>query len=423
MPVSFVVGSQWGDEGKGKIVDYLSENCDFVVRFNGGNNAGHTVVNEFGKFILHLIPCGIFAKNSIAVIGNGVVIDLEVLLSEIQNLEKAGFALKNHLLISPRCHLIFPYHKVLEQLYEKARGIDKIGTTGRGIGPVYADKISRNGIRIIDLLNKKQFSEKLKFELTLKNKIITALGGEPLKQNEIEKTFFTLREKIIPFIKEPFPVLQNALKTNKNILLEGANAIFLDNDWGTYPFVTASTVLPGGANAGAGIPTSKIQKTTGIVKSYTTRVGSGPFPTELFDANGKALGRIGAEFGATTGRPRRCGWFDAELVRFATQISGFTEIALTKIDVLDNFSEIKICTGYELNGKKVNYYDGDAMFLSRVKPVYKLLKGWQSSTEGITRYDALPANAKKYIEEIEKQVGVPIKYISTGPQREAIIVR
>jgi len=423
MPVSFVVGSQWGDEGKGKIVDYLSGYSDFVVRFNGGNNAGHTVINKFGKHILHLIPCGVFAPRSKACIGNGVVIDLEVLLSEIEMLEKAGFILKNRLMISPRCHLILPYHKVLEQLYEKAKGKSRIGTTGRGIGPVYADKISRNGIRIIDLLDKKQFSEKLKLELGLKNKIIQALEGEPLKQTEIEKTFFSLREKILPYISEPFPHLQKALNSNKNILLEGANAIFLDNDWGTYPFVTSSTVLPGGANAGAGIPPNKINKIIGVVKAYTTRVGEGPFPTELLDKTGENLRKAGAEFGSTTGRPRRCGWFDGELLKFAAQIDGFTEMALTKIDVLDEFSEIKICTGYELNGKKVNYYDGDAGFLAKVKPVFKTLKGWKSSTQGITKYNDLPLNAKNYILEIEKQIGVRIKYISTGPKRDQMITR
>lgn len=423
MPVSIVVGAQWGDEGKGKIIDYLSESSDFIVRFNGGNNAGHTVINKYGKFALHLIPSGIFSKKTKACIGNGVVIDLEEFLKEIQMLENAGITIKNRLLISPRCHLIFPYHKVLDRLYEDAKGKAKIGTTGRGIGPVYADKISRNGIRVIDLLDKKQFSEKLTIELTLKNKIIKSFGEKPLSQKEIEKKFFMLREKFLPYISEPFPHLQSALKSDKSILLEGAQALFLDNDWGTYPFVTSSTVLPGGTNAGAGIPPNKINNIIGIVKAYTTRVGQGPFPTELIKKTGEKLRTDGGEFGATTGRPRRCGWFDAELVRFAVQINGFTEIALTKIDVLDNFSEIKICTGYTFSGKKVSYYDGDAVFLTKIKPVYKTLKGWNKSTNGVTKYEDLPVNATKYIAEVEKQIGAPIKYISTGPEREAIIIR
>ncbi len=423
MPVSIVIGSQWGDEGKGKIIDYLASSSDFVVRYHGGNNAGHTIVNKYGKFALHLIPSGIFSPKSKAIISNGTVLDLEVLLSEIEMLEKGGFKLKDRLLISPRCHIIFPYHKIIERIYEDAKGKAKTGTTGRGIGPVYADKVSYQGIRLIDLLNKKQFSEKLAIQLKIKNNILKAFGEKNLVQSELEKYFAKILKKILPYIREPFPILQKAMKGDKKILLEGAQAVFLDNDWGTYPFATASTILPGGSNAGAGIPVTKIKKIIGIAKAYTTRVGAGPFPTELFDEDGKTLQKTGVEFGATTGRPRRCGWFDAELLRFAAQINGFTEVALTKIDVLDEFSEIKICTGYELNGKKVNYYDGDAVFLSKVKPVYKTIKGWKKSIKGVTRYNDLPILAKKYIEEIEKQIGVNIKYISTGPERSAIIIR
>ncbi|HUQ85135.1 MAG TPA: adenylosuccinate synthase [Candidatus Limnocylindrales bacterium] len=423
MPVSIVIGSQWGDEGKGKIIDYLAASSDFVVRFHGGNNAGHTIVNKFGKFALHLIPSGVFSPKSKAVISNGTVLDLKVLIGEIEMLEKAGFKLKNRLFISPRCHIIFPYHKILDRLNEEAKGKAKTGTTGRGIGPVHADKVSYQGIRLFDLLDKKQFSAKLEVQLKIKNKTLKAFGEKALTQKEIEKSFFAMKAKLFPYIKEPFPILQKAIKDDKNILLEGAQAVFLDNDWGTYPFVTASTIVPGGANAGAGIPVNKIKRIIGIAKAYTTRVGAGPFPTELFDENGKQLQKIGAEVGATTGRPRRCGWFDAELLRFATQINGFTEVALTKIDVLDNFSEIKICTGYTLNGKNVNYYDGDSVFLSKIKPVYKIIKGWNKSTRGITKYSNLPTLAKKYIDEIEKQIGVSVKYISTGPERSAIVIR
>jgi adenylosuccinate synthase len=423
MPVSIVIGSQWGDEGKGKIIDYLSSTSDFVVRFHGGNNAGHTIVNNFGKFALHLIPSGIFSPNAKAIISNGTVLDLEVLVEEIEMLKKAGFKFTNRLYISPRCHIILPYHKMLDRINEEAKGKAKTGTTGRGIGPVYADKVSYLGIRLIDLMDKKQFSDKLTVQLSLKNKILKSWGEKPLSQKDIEKKYLSLLKKILPYIKEPFPLLQKALNQDKRILLEGAQAMFLDNDWGTYPYVTASTILPGGANAGAGIPPSKINNIIGIAKAYTTRVGEGPFPTELFNKDGERLQTVGAEFGATTGRPRRCGWFDAELLRFAAQINGFTQLALTKIDVLDNFSEIKICTGYKLNGKRVNYYDGDAVFLSKVKPVYKTVKGWNKSTKGITNYNDLPKNARDYITLLEQITGVTIKYISTGPKRSDIIIR
>lgn len=423
MAVTAVIGSQWGDEGKGKIIDFLSESWDFVVRFHGGNNAGHTVINKYGTFALHLLPSGTFAPKAKVCITNGVVIDLEVLTGEIDMLLKAGFKLEKRLFISPRCHLILPYHKLLDKLYEEAKGDAKTGTTGRGIGPVYADKVSYHGLRIYDLQNKEQFSRKLEVQLRIKNKVIKALGGTPIDQKEVEKTLFALYKKIRPYVSEPYPLLQKAVKTNKSILLEGAQAVFLDNDWGTYPFVTASTILPGGANAAAGFPPATIKQVIGVVKAYTTRVGSGPFPTELQDETGESLRKAGHEFGTTTGRPRRCGWFDAELIRFAAAISGFTGIAITKLDVLDGFDEIRICTGYELNGKKVFYYDGDAVFLDKVKPVYKTMKGWKSSTRGVTKFEKLPARAQQYVRELEKLVGVPINYISTGPDRKEIIRR
>jgi adenylosuccinate synthase len=423
MPVVSIIGSQWGDEGKGKIIDHLASNSDFVIRYHGGNNAGHTVINKFGKFALHLIPSGIFSEKAKAIISNGTVLDLEVLVDEIEMLKKAGFKLKNRLIISPRCHVILPYHKLIDRINEEAKGRGKTGTTGRGIGPVYADKVSYMGIRLLDLMNKKQFSEKLKIQLNLKNKFLTAWGEKTLNQKEIEKKYLALTTKILPYVHEPFPVIQKALTEDANVLLEGAQAMFLDNDWGTYPFVTASTIVPGGANAGAGIPPTKINKIIGVAKAYTTRVGAGPFPTELFDKSGEQLREEGVEYGTTTGRPRRCGWFDAELLRFATQINGFTELALTKIDVLDGFSDIKICIGYTLNGKKVNYFDIDAIQLSDIKPVYKTLKGWKSSTRGITKYKDFPPLAKKYVEELEKLIGVSIKYISTGPERQELIIR
>lgn len=422
MAVTLVIGSQWGDEGKGKIIDFLSESAEFVIRYHGGNNAGHTVINSYGRFPMHLIPSGIFSKAK-GCICNGTVLDLEVLVNEIDLLKKSGIMLENKLFISPRCHLIMPYHKILDRLYEKAKGKYKTGTTGRGIGPVYADKVSYNGIRLADLQNPKQFSLKLSIQLSVKNKVIKALGENSLKQKEIENTYFKLFRKIKPFVKEPYSLLQTAVTKNKNILFEGAHGVFLDNDWGTYPYVTASTILTGGINNGSGIPPQKITDVIGVVKAYTTRVGEGPMPTELFDEDGEHLRKEGNEFGTTTGRPRRCGWFDGELIRFAAQINGFTGIALTKLDVLDTFETIKICVGYTYKGKGVNYYDGDAKFLEEVKPVYKTLKGWMESTKSITKFEKLPKNAQIYLKTLEKIIGVRVKFISTGPEREAIIVR
>ncbi|MBI2027982.1 MAG: adenylosuccinate synthase [Candidatus Levybacteria bacterium] len=421
MALIIIIGAQWGDEGKGKIIDYLSKKSEYVIRFHGGNNAGHTVINSYGKFTMHLIPSGIFNKSSKAIIANGVVVDLEVLVEEINTLEEHGIKVKNRLFISPRCHLIMSYHKILDLLLEKEKGSAKIGTTGRGIGPCYADKVSYNGIRIGDLLDKKVFSEKLKIQLTIKNKILQALGATMLSQKDIEKELFSLLDKVRPFVIEPFSIIYSALQNKKNILLEGAQGTFLDNDWGTYPFVTASTTLTGGTNAGAGIHPNQLSKIIGVAKAYTTRVGEGPFPTELLDSTGEKIRTEGSEFGATTGRPRRCGWFDIELLKFAAKINGFTEIAITKLDILDSFPEIKIATHYTLNGKKVNYFDGDSNFLSKVKPVYKTLKGWKESIKGIKKYKDLPLNAKNYLKEIEKLVGIKIKYISTGVKRNEII--
>lgn len=423
MSATLIIGSQWGDEGKGKIIDFLSPTADYIVRSHGGNNAGHTVINSYGTFPMHLIPSGIFAPQAIGCVTNGVIIDLSVLMEEIEMVQNAGITLTNRLFISPRCHLILPYHKVLDRLYEEAKGKKRTGTTGRGIGPTYADKVSYNGIRISDFLDKERFREKLTMQLEIKNKIITALGDTPLELTAIEDSLAPIREKLKPYVKEPYPILHNAITEKKHILSEGAHAVFLDNDWGTYPYVSASTVLAGGLNAAAGIPPAAITKIIGVVKAYTTRVGAGPLPTELHDKTGEALRTAGHEFGTTTGRPRRCGWFDAELIRFAAQINGMTTIALTKLDILDDFDEIQLCTGYTIKGKKVHYYDGDDTFLQNVTPVYKTMKGWKESIKGTTSYAKLPDNAKKYIAEIEKQSGVPIQYISTGQKRDEIIVR
>jgi adenylosuccinate synthase len=420
MAATIIIGAQWGDEGKGKIIDYLAETSDIVIRFHGGNNAGHTVINKFGKFPMHLVPSGIFSQRAKAVIANGTILDLEVLAAEIENLKKAGVPLKGKLYISPRCHLIMPYHKLLDKLYEEAKGKYKTGTTGRGIGPTYADKVSYNGIRLADLMDKAVFSQKLEVQLLVKNKVLQALGEKPLDQKEVEKNFYKNLAKIKPYIKETFAFVYDNLD-RKEVLLEGAHGVFLDNDWGTYPFVTASTVLSGGVTAGAGIPPQKIKRVVGVVKAYTTRVGAGPFPTELFDKDGDMLTERGNEFGTTTGRRRRCGWFDAELISFAAKINGFTEIAITKLDVLDEFKTLKICTHYVLNGKKVKYNDGIAEWLFKVKPVYKIMPGWQVSTKGVKNYNELPKEAKAYVKELEKEIGVKVKYISTGQSRYEII--
>lgn len=314
-----------------------------------------------------------------------------------------------------------PYHKILDRLYEENKGKAKTGTTGKGIGPTYADKVSYNGIRLFDFYNKKAFSEKLSAQLTLKNKILKALGDKPLSQKEIEKKYLSLFNKIKPYTKEVFSLVYESVQNNKNVLLEGAHGVFLDNDWGTYPFVTASNVLSGAATAGAGIAPQKIERVIGVAKAYTTRVGQGPFPTELFGKTGDYLTEKGHEYGTTTGRKRRCGWFDCELVRFAAKLNGFTDLAITKLDILDELSKIKVCTHYTLNGKKVGYEYGDSLFLEKAKPVYKTLKGWGKNTNGIKDYAQLPKEAKLYIKELEKQIGVKITYISTGQERENII--
>lgn len=421
MAVTLVIGAQWGDEGKGKIIDVLSQNADFVIRYHGGNNAGHTIINNYGKFALHLIPAGIFHKQAKAIIANGVVVDPQALQDEITMLEKAGVSLKGRLMISPHCHLIMPYHKILDKVYEEAKGKGKTGTTGRGIGPVHADKVSYNGIQLGDLFDKKSFSQKLEIQLRVKNKILQALGEKPLNQKEIEKTYFSLFAKLMQYIEEPYLFIQKAIKSKKEILLEGAQGVLLDNNWGTYPFVTASSTVSGGVTAGAGIAPKHVQKIIGVAKAYTTRVGEGPFPTELINKTGELLREKGGEFGATTGRPRRCGWFDAVLTKFVVELNGITDLAITKLDILDGFETINICTGYTYKGEKVEYVGGSAQFLTKVTPVYKTVRGWQKPTQGITHFQNLPKEAKAFLAELEKLAGAKISYISTGAKRHEII--
>lgn len=418
-----VVGAQWGDEGKGKIVDLLSQKADVSVRFHGGNNAGHTIINNYGKFPLHLMPAGIFNLRCKTFITNGVIIDLEVLGEEIETIKKTLPDFSKRLFISPRCNVIMPYHKILDKLFEEAKGEAKTGTTGRGIGPTYSDKVSYNGIRLCDFLNPKELRKRLEIILPLKNKIIRALGGTALDIDEVYETELKKFKKIKPFVKETFYPLLKAAEENKKIIFEGAQGIFLDNDWGTYPYVTASSMVAGNINIAGGVPTKYVKKIIGISKAYTTRVGEGPFPTELNDQTGEKIRKIGAEYGATTGRPRRCGWLDLEMLRFAVKLNGMTDVALTKLDVLDDFKKIYICTGYKLGGKIVNYVDCDANQLTRIKPVYKSFPGWNKKISNIKKIKDLPINAKRYIGFIEKFLGIPVSIISVGPERNQTIFK
>jgi len=421
MTVTAVIGSQWGDEGKGKAVDFLAEQVDYVARFNGGNNAGHTVINEFGTFKIHLVPSGIFAQNTVGLIGGGVVIDPQVLIDEIEMLNKAGVNVDGRLWVSPRSHIIMPYHKVLDGLYEEAKGAGATGTTRRGIGPVFADKVSYNGIRWTDFKSD-MFEQRLQVQLTLKNKIIVALGGQALNFEEIRDTYRGYYAKIKPYLKELFSLVQDGLKEGKNFLLEQAMGTFLDTDWGTYPFVTASTTIPSAASAGLGIPPRYITNVIGVTKAYTTRVGGGPLPTEILDTKSAVYEQFG-EVAATTGRIRRVGWLDLEIVRTAAQLSGVTELCLTKLDVLSGLDEVQVCVGYKLNGKSVRYADLDAYSLSEVELVYKTFKGWKEDISKARSFDDLPANAQSYVKMIEAESGVPVKWIGVGPERDATIRR
>jgi adenylosuccinate synthase len=419
--IQLVIGSQWGDEGKGKIVDMMAEKADFVVRFHGGNNAGHTVVVNGKKFPFHLIPSGILQKKPTVIIEAGTVIDPEVLLEEIEIFEKMGINLKKKLVISSRCHLIMPYHKELDQAYENARGKNKLGTTKRGIGPVYADKVSYNGIRIYELLNWPLFVEKFNFQTEIKNKILLAFGVAPIKVEKYYPIFKKLAEKIRPMVKDTFAIFQKAIKEKKDILFEGAHGVMLDNSFGLYPFVTASNVIEGGVNIGSGLPSNKIDEIWGVVKAYTSRVGGGPLPTELLDEIATGIRDRGHEYGTTTGRPRRVGWIDLPAVKFACQLSSINRIAITKIDILSGMPKIKVCIGYKLNGKKIEFSQCGYQELEKLVPVYKTLSGWKENISKIKSFKKLPVNCQKYVKFIEKYLEVKIKIVSVSPEREASI--
>ena len=419
--IKLVIGSQWGDEGKGKIVDLMAEKADFVVRFHGGNNAGHTVVVNGKKFPFHLIPSGILQKKPTVIIEAGTVIDPDVLLEEFDIFEKMGINLKKKLVISSRCHLIMPYHKELDQAYENARGKNKLGTTKRGIGPVYADKVSYNGIRIYELLNWPLFVEKFKFQTEIKNKILVAFGVAPIKVESYFPIFKKLAEKIRPMVKDTFAIFQKAIKEKKHILFEGAHGVMLDNSFGLYPFVTASNVIEGGVNIGSGVPSNKIDEIWGVVKAYTSRVGGGPLPTELFDKIATGIRDRGYEYGTTTGRPRRVGWIDLQAVKFACQLSSINRIAITKIDILSGMPQIKACVGYKLNGKKIEFSQCGYLELEKLTPVYKSFPGWKEDISKIKSFKKLPKNCQKYVRFVEKYLEVTIKIVSVSPERDASI--
>jgi len=421
MSVSVLVGSQWGDEGKGKVVDILSEKYEVVARYQGGANAGHTVEIGDRQFILHLIPSGILREDVVCVIGNGVVVDPQALLDEISFLEKNNIKIDGRLFISHNAHLIMPYHKLLDSISES--GQNKIGTTGRGIGPCYIDKYARKGIRIVDLLNKDILEKKIRENLLEKNALLKKVyEHSELDVEAIIAEYIEFDKKIDKYIKDTPVLLNNSISEGKSVLLEGAQGALLDIDHGTYPYVTSSSPTSGGACTGTGIPPTKIDSVIGIVKAYTTRVGNGPFPTELLDEEGEKLRKIGAEFGATTGRPRRCGWFDAFLVKYSTMINGIDSAAITKLDVLSHFDEIKVCTGYESEGKMLKAFPNDVDQLDCIKPVYKTFPGWKTDISGARTYDELPKATKDYLEFISDYCGFKITLISVGAKRAQTIV-
>ena len=417
-----IVGAQWGDEGKGKIVDILTKDADVVVRYQGGNNAGHTVITSKGKFVFHLMPSGILHPDVTCIIGDGVVVDLEVLMDEINALMAKGLFKPENLLISKNAHLIMPYHKRLDVARERLRGKMKIGTTGRGIGPAYEDKAARCGIKCGDLLNESEFRAKLKQNLLEKNHYMkNVLHQEGFEIHEIYHNYMGIGARIARHITDTSLFLSKAMAKKKRILFEGAQGTLLDLDHGTYPYVTSSNTVAGEAAVGSGIGPTRLDRVLGITKAYATRVGSGPFPTELGEKEGERLREQGDEYGATTGRPRRCGWFDAVAVRYSARINGLDGLVITKLDVLDNIEKIKICTGYKLDGRLVKDFPAGSNELEHCTPVYKTLSGWCAPTGEIKSFRKLPANAKAYIQTLEELTGVKAYMISVGAKREDII--
>lgn len=423
MSVSVVIGSQWGDEGKGKIVDLLSKDVDVVGRYQGGANAGHTICWDDKTVVLHLIPSGIFQKDVACVIGNGVVIDPVAMMSEIDTIRESGYDVEGRLFISHHAHLIMPYHKKVEEARERSRNANAIGTTGRGIGPAYVDKFARTGIRVVDLLDRDVLRAKLKRAIDEKNAVLRGVyGADELNVESIIEEYVEFDKLIDPYVTDTAYYVNSALREGKRILAEGAQGSLLDVDFGTYPYVTSSHPTVGGCCTGLGVPPTAINRVIGIVKAYCTRVGNGPFPTELEDETGKHLGTVGHEFGATTGRPRRCGWLDLVALRYTSMINGLTELAITKLDVLSGLDEIKVCTAYRYGGKETIRFPSEVHTLEKVEPVYTSFPGWKEDITGISRYDELPTAAQKYLQFIVEQTGVGVSMISTGPKRSQTIV-
>ncbi len=422
MPVIAVIGAQWGDEGKGKIVDLLAQKAKMVVRFSGGDNAGHTVVNPYGEFKLHIVPSGIFYPRVVCIISNGVVINPSVLLDEVAQLNQRGVDTTN-LFISDRAHLIMPYHTLLDGLEEESRAGKAIGTTRKGIGPAFTDKAARLGIRAGDLLDKEALLERLRFVLDYKNTILTKIyGASPLSLDEVYTQYCQYGERLAPHIRETTIMLEEALNREELVLLEGAQGTLLDPDFGTYPYTTSSSPLAGGSCVGAGLGPTKVSRILGIFKVYCTRVGGGPMPTELEDETGASIRERGHEYGTTTGRPRRCGWFDAVAARFSTRINGFTGMALTRLDVLDTLPRLKICVGYKLDGQTIDYFPANVAALGRCQPIYEELPGWQTPISHIREYKQLPLEAQQYVTRLQELTSCPINLISVGPEREQTIM-
>ncbi|AGF59530.1 adenylosuccinate synthase [Clostridium saccharoperbutylacetonicum] len=420
MSAFIVLGAQWGDEGKGKMTDYLAEDANVVVRFQGGNNAGHTVVVGDKEYKLHLIPSGILYEDKLNVIGNGVVVDPKALFEEIDYLEGVGVKVTpEKLIVSDRAQLIMPYHKVLDKLKEKARGKNDIGTTGKGIGPCYTDKFERCGIRVCDLLHKDVFTEKLKENVEMKNAYITkVLGGEALNFDEILKEYLEFAEKLKPFVQDTSVRVYNEIKKDKIVLFEGAQGMLLDIDYGTYPYVTSSNTTGGGVSSGVGIGPNMITNAVGITKAYTTRVGKGPFPTELLDETGDWIREKGHEYGVTTGRSRRCGWLDLVIVKTAARVSGLTSLAVTKIDTLAGLEKIKVCVGYKFNGTVIDYFPASLEDLAQCEPIYEEFDGWDDSVADVRSYEELPENVKKYLARISEFTETKISIVGVGPKRD-----
>ena len=419
-----ILGLQWGDEGKGKIVNFLASNFGAACRYQGGHNAGHTLIVDGKKIVLHLLPSSICHKDSLSLIGKGVVISYEALFSEIDEISNFTSGITDRLKISPACVLIQPYHQLIDLYKEKSNSQKTIGTTLRGIGPAYEDKVARRAIRMSDLIEENSLLDKLTEVLNYHNFLLKNFFNEPEQSvSDIYDRLLKQREIILPLISDISETLDSYQSENKNILFEGAQGVFLDIDHGTYPYVTSSNTVSASASTGTGIGPKRLDYILGIVKAYTTRVGSGPFPTELNDANGKHLGKIGVEFGATTGRPRRCGWLDAIALKRSILNSSITGLCITKLDVLDGLEKIKICTGYKYNNDHIKKFPLNISELEKCKPIYEEFEGWDGSTEGLKNFDELPANAKKYIKAIEDMVSVPVDIVSTGPDREHTIIR